>query len=200
MKPLDVIRKYKRGRIDSLSMTVAARVRLAWAFWVKTNFSHMNKLNGGYKQEKDGGCSIAQSLQNRKDHFTELMVARIENCTIENTDYLTVLKARNSVKAFHHVDPIYPDTDHGTYGYFGHKWTWDDYEQLLSWLATDCKGKFLLTSYNNEMLDGYTKIYEWSKKEISHLLKTPRKGGTQTHRTEVLISNYGTPCGTLSLF
>ena len=98
---LDFIRKYKKAfEADSLNLSSADRVKLAWAFWVKTNFSQMNKLNGGYKQEKGGGRSIAQSLTNRKEQFTEMLVTRIQNATIENTDYSIVLNARNSLKAF----------------------------------------------------------------------------------------------------
>lgn len=175
-------------------------VQLAWAFWLCSNFSHMNKLMGGYKQEKGGGRSVPQQLQKRKVEFTDRMVHRIENTCIENTDALIVLNARNSKEAFHYLDPIYPDTSAGSYGYFGHKNTWNDYENLLKWCATECKGKFLLSSYNNEVLNGYTQIYGWNKKEITHELKTARKNGTQTHRTEILIRNYKNTCATLSLF
>ena len=62
------------------------KVCLAWAFWFASNFSHMNKLNGGYKQSKHGGKSIAKSLSNKKQEFTNHLVARIENAVIENTD------------------------------------------------------------------------------------------------------------------
>lgn len=79
---LQVIRLFKQNPL------MVDRVHLAWAFWLRSNFSHMNKLNGGYKQEKDGGRSISQQLQKRKHEFTERMVARIENTTIENTDAL----------------------------------------------------------------------------------------------------------------
>lgn len=198
---LDLIRMYKKSyEAKSTNMNQSSRVALAWAFWVKSNFSHMNKLNGGYKQEKDGGRSIAQSLQNRKNEFTELLVKRIENTTIENTDYSIVLDARNSVKAFHYLDPIYPGTDPGTYGYFGHKWSWEDYEQLLNWCALHCKGKFLLSSYPSPLLDSYIHKFFWNKIEISHRLKQARKNGTQTHRVELLVSNYSNTCNTLRLF
>lgn len=187
-----IIRSHKYGkRVD--------RVNLAWAFWVSCNFSVMNKLTGGYKQQKDGGRSYPGSLQNKKNDFTDRLVARIENATIENTDAIRVLNARNHPNALHYLDPIYPDTNEETYRFFGHaKTTWTDYENLLKWLVT-CKGKFILSSYNNEVLNGYTKIYNWNKKEITHQLRSPRKGGTQLTKTEVLIYNY-TPHGTLSLF
>lgn len=187
-----IIRSHKRGyKID--------RVKLAWAFWVSSNFSVMHKLTGGYKQQKNGGRSYPGTLQNKKMDFTDRLVARIENATIENTDAIRVLNARNHPNALHYLDPIYPDTNEETYRFFGHaKTTWADYETLLKWLAT-CKGKFILSSYNNEVLHGYQAIYGWNKKEITHKLKAPRQGGKQLTKTEVLVYNY-TPHGTLSLF
>lgn len=200
---LQIIRTFKTKYAANVkNLNVSQRVRLAWAFWVRTNFSQMNKINGGYKQEKGGGRSIAQQLANRKKEFTELLVARIENVTIENTPkFIKVLEARNSISAFHSLDPPYPETEQSTYTYFGDPlFGWEDYELILQWCAMHCKGKFLLNSYPNDMLSIYIKNFGWTVKEITHQLKTARKGGTQTHKVEVLVSNYATPCGTLKLF
>lgn len=56
--------------------------------------------------------------------------------------------------------------------------------------------------YNSEMLEGYTKIYGWHKREITHKvsgLKSHNPAKNRWERTEVLVYNY-TPHGTLSLF
>lgn len=133
----NIIRAHKYGvEVD--------RVQLAWAFWMQTNFSHMNKLLGGYKQEKHGGRSIAKQLKNKKAEFTELLVDRIENATIENEHWQKVADARNSVHAFHYFDPTYPGTDRGSL----HPFTWQDLEELLHWCGHECKGKFMLSNYN----------------------------------------------------
>lgn len=199
---LDIIHVFKKKYGANIKkLNVSQRVNLAWAFWVRTNFSQMNKINGGYKQEKGGGRSIAQSLQRRKEAFTELLVARIENTCIENTgNFIKVLNARNTPTGWHSLDPPYPETYQESYTYFGDPvFTWEDYEKILHWCAHDCTGKFLLNSYPNALLSEYVRDYGWNEKKIVHQLKAPRKGGTQLQKIELLISNYST-CETLRLF
>lgn len=201
---LNYIRGFNKSGIPSQNLTRAARVKLAWAFWVCTNFAYSNKIGGGYKYSNHMSVAVPDTLAKRKTEFTEKLVERIQGAYIENDDALKILASRNVENAFHYIDPPYPNADQGHYP--GYKW--DRYEKLLQWCATDCKGKFLLSSYNSVMLDGYTKIYEWHKKEINHKLsgskamnaRSGRESKGKIQKTEVLISNYATPCGTLSLF
>lgn len=185
---------------DSEKLNHGSRVRLAWAFWVCTNFAFSNKIGAGYKYSNHMSASVPETLAKRKKDFTEELVERIQQAYIENEDALKILESRNVAKAFHYLDPPYPNADQGHYAGYG----WDEYEKLLMWCATECKGKFLLSSYNSIMLDGYTKIYEWHKKEITRFIGGKKDINTRLNRkgvvTEVLISNYPTPCGTLSLF
>lgn len=172
MEANQLIRAHKYGiKID--------RVELAWAFWLASNFSHMHKLNGGYKQQKSGGKSIARELTNKKNEFTQHLVDRIENTVIENEHWLKVANARNDKDAFHYLDPSYPGTDQGSL----HRFTWDDYHELLNWCAKECKGKFMLSNYNSPVLNQFIKYNGWTKREITHQLKRPRKNGTQTEKT-----------------
>lgn len=181
-------------------------VKLAWAFWMCTNFAYSNKIGGGYKYSNDMSVSVPQTLSTRKSNFTDALVARIEHCYIENDDCLKIANSRNRPKTFNYFDPPYPGQDQGHYGGRalpgGAPYGWDDYEKLLIWCATKCTGKFLLSSYNSEMLDGYTKIYGWNKKEITHKIsgiKSHNPAKNRYDKTEVLIYNY-TPHGTLKLF
>lgn len=169
-------------------------LQLAWAFWVGTNFAYSNKIGGGYKYSNHMSVSVPATLQKRKEDFTDHLVSRIENAYIENEDAIKILGSRNVEKAFHYLDPPYCGTDMGHYAGY----TWDDYEKLLSWLATECKGKFLLSNYNSELLNQFVTVHGWYKKEIIHCLKAARKSGPK--KIEVLISNYETPHETLNLF
>lgn len=195
---LNFIRKYKHhGSTDRMSN--AERVKLAWAFWVCTNFAYSNKIGGGYKYSNDMSVAVPDTLAKRKQLFTEALMHRIERAYIENDDAIKILTSRNVAKAFHYLDPPYPNADQGHYSGYG----WDQYENLLKWCATECKGKFLLSSYNSEMLEGYQKIYGWHKKEITNKitgLKNANPRINRSHRTEVLIRNYKNTCATLSLF
>lgn len=189
---LNTIRLHKTG------ITVD-RVNLAWAFWVCTNFAFSNKIGGGYKYSNDMSVAVPDTLKKRKENFTELLVERIEHAYIENDDAVKILRSRNVKKAFHYVDPPYPNADQGHYAGY----TFEDYENLLSFLAHECKGKFLLSSYNSDMLTDYIQVHGWHKKEITHRVGGSREVNPKLNRkdrTEVLVSNYSTPCGTLKLF
>lgn len=183
----DILRRSWKGeKVD--------RIKLAWAFWFGSNFSYSRKLGGGMSYSNDRGNQVPDNLVNKKNDFTMDLVHRIEHTYIENDDAIKILRSRNVKKAFHYIDPPYLNADQGHYdGY-----TFNDYQNLLNFLAFECKGKFLLSSYNSEMLTQYTKVHGWHKKEITHRIKTPRKSGSA--KVEVLVSNYSTPCGTLKLF
>ena len=66
---LDIILKHKR---DKPSRTCKLyRVRLAWAFWLCTNFAYSNKIGGGYKYSNSMSVSVPDTLKKRKEQFTE---------------------------------------------------------------------------------------------------------------------------------
>lgn len=174
---LTIIRRHKNNQKTD-------RIRLAWAFWVCTNFAYSNKIGGGYKYSNHMSVSVPDTLKKRKSEFTEHLVERIEHAYIENEDALKVLNSRNVSSAFHYFDPPYPNADQGHYAGYG----WDEYEALLSFCATKMKGRFMLSSYNSEMLDEYIHKYGWLKKQITHRIKAPRKSGEI--KTEVLVMNY----------
>lgn len=178
---------------------VAYRVRLAWAFWVCTNFAYSNKIGGGYKYSNDQSVSVPRTLQARKSAFTERLVARLENAYIESEDAIKVLQSRNRPQAFHYIDPPYFNADQGHYAGY----TLDDYIMLLDWLAHFCKGSFMLSSYNSPYLEEYIQRFGWHKTEITRRIGGGRDSMPckyRDSRVEVLVRNYATPCRTLDLF
>ena len=159
-------------------------VTRAWAFWYCCNFSFSNKIGAGIKYANMMNTLIPKTLLNKKRDFTDLLAGRIENTSIENTDALTVLNSRNMPGAFHYIDTPYPNADQGHYkGY-----TFSDLEKTLDWCGRSCKGKFLLSNYNSDMLEKYIGIHGWRKTEITHRLKAARKSGPE--KVEVLVWNY----------
>lgn len=156
----------------------------AWAFWMCTNFSYFCKLGGGIKYSNQQLTCVPEVLINKKREFTDLLVRRIEHAYIECGDALKVLRSRNVAGAFHYIDPPYIDSDQGHYDGYGR----DDFGVLLDFLAGECKGRFLLSNYNSDILDEYVDRYGWFKREIVHRLKAPRKTGPV--KCEVLVYNY----------
>lgn len=146
---LRIINAHKAGKkVD--------KTELAWAFWLCTNFAYSNKIGGGYKYSNHMSVAVPDTLAKRKEDFTQQLVARIEHAYIENDDAVKVAQSRNVEKAFHYFDPPYPNADQGHYSGRalpgGGPYGFDEYEKLLTWCAEKCKGKFLLSSYNSEML------------------------------------------------
>lgn len=197
---LEIIRAHKRGeKVDP--------VKLAWAFWLCTNFAYSNKIGGGYKYSNHMSVAVPDTLKKRKENFTELLAQRIEHAYIECDDALKVAQSRNVPKAFHYFDPPYPMADMGHYAGKGlpggDKYTFADLEQLLDWCATQCTGKFLLSNYNCELIDQYVQANGWHKQEIEMRVAGSKAQNHRKNRTtkkEILVSNYATPCETLKLF
>ncbi len=175
--------QHRQANLIIKNRSLYSSVDLAWAFWMLTNFSFENKINGGIKQAKDKKTKIADQVIRKKKDFTELLVKRIENTFIENDDAIKVLKAKNHIKAFHYVDPPYLYCDQGHYA--GYKES--DFIDLLELLQT-IKGKFLLSNFNSRILDNYIGRNGWHKKEIIINVKPMSIRGNV--KTEVLVWNY----------
>lgn len=179
------------SRLDNITannflkkITKSTDIELAWAFWFKSNFSYMNKLNGGLKFNTDQCTNPPQVLRNKKREFTMELQRRIEDIFIEDLDAIEVLTMRNVKSAFHYQDPPYPGADQGHYkGY-----SWEEFNELLKWNQNECKGRFLLSNFNSELLQEYIDRNHWNKMEISFNLPKQRKSGSK--KVEVLVWNY----------
>ncbi len=158
-------------------------VQLAWAFWMTANFSFSNKIGGGMKYSNDQNTVSPDTLRNKKDAFTELLVRRIESAYIENKDALQVLESRNVAHAFHFIDPPYMNADQGHYAGY----TEQQFCDLLQWLET-CKGKFLLSNYPSDILQEFIQKNGWHTKVITARRRAPRQ--RMKAKSEVLIANF----------
>jgi len=156
-------------------------VKRAWALWVLANQSHTSVLNNSWGYERiDNKLSL--KTQNKKQAFTEELAIRLQNVQIESADACYVIQSRDYEEAFHYVDPPYVGSCQGHYdGY-----TEMDFDKLLSVLA-NVKGKFLLSSFPDKLLDKYVKENKWHTKQIE--MNCSASSG-QKKKTEVLTANY----------
>lgn len=159
----------------------------AWSFWLTCNFSFSNKPGGGIKYSNHQTSPVPEQMRNKKKRFTEWLVHRLEDASIENNDAKIVLLSRNVKNAFHYIDPPYFNADMGHYG----GWTENDLIDLLS-VCEQLTGRFLLSNYNSEILDQFVEKNGWFKKEINQRLKAPKVSNRD--KVEVLISNYSPTC------
>jgi DNA adenine methylase len=152
----------------------------AWAFWILTQQGFANHIGSwGYNKKN----SLAKKLLNAKRLFNEELKERVELLQIECNDAVQVIKSRDYEGAFHYVDPPYFNSNCGHYGGY----TRDDFERLLSQLS-QCKGKFLLSSYPSDILAEFTARYGWHTETI---IKTKGVSANVTgSKNEVLTANY----------
>lgn len=158
-------------------------VTRAWAIWVLSTQSFGSQLSRSWGFDKSK-ATVARKVQNKKRQFTQELYERIEVTQIECRDALEVIRLYDTPTSFFYVDPPYPNTNQGHYkGY-----SFDDFEKLLNTLV-NIKGKFLLSSYPNDMLDEYVSRHGWIKKTFKMPLCASKKL-IKPHKIEALTANY----------
>lgn len=163
-------------------------VTRAWALWYLSRTSFASQLGIGFSRQK---CTTKKdaasfSFYNSKP-LLETACKRLEHCTIIECDAIDCIKDYNSKNIFYYIDPPYVGARQGHYtGY-----TQEDFNNLLETL-TNIKGKFLLSSYNNEILVKYTQNYNWHTIHIDKINKTSFSTTTKKRKKccEVLTYNY----------
>lgn len=159
------------------------RVKRAWAVWVLAvqSFSSMMDGSFGYDKAKN---TTSKKVHNRREGFTEEYAIRLQQVQLECTDALRVIRSRDTEETFHYVDPPYYNSDCGHYdGY-----TIEDFDMLLSQLA-QVEGKFLLSSYNSDMLVEYVQRHGWHQQMFEQKVSV-NKGMRGKKKLEVLTANY----------
>ncbi len=160
-----------------------SKVKRAWAFWYVTNFSFANKPGGGWKYDSGSdGSHTGRQCSNRRNGFKEY-AGRLDTVQISCRDALDVIRYRDRTDTFFYLDPPYPGTDQGHYkGY-----TEENIEKLLNILES-IHGKFMLSNYNSDLIENFTKRNKWILREFDMRLSAPRKKGAR--KREILIMNY----------
>ena len=155
----------------------------AWAFWVATNQGFSTKIGTwGYDRGKR-----ATTIQNKIDQFQEVLSERLRYTQIEQNDAHKVILSRDTVSAFHYVDPPYIDTNQGHYGGYTHEHFRRDLDAL-----TKVKGKFLLSTYPSDILKEYVKANGWYTKQIEKTLSASNGAKLTKRKTKIeqLTANY----------
>ncbi len=160
----------------------------AWAFWVQTQFGYSKQMesgwaNGAYTKAFDDNW--AKTNKNKRDNFTDKYSKRLERTEIFCRDALDIIKLKDTPDTFFYIDPPYVSSDCGHYkGY-----TIDDFAQLLELLAT-IKGKFLLSSYPEQILMAFRENFGWSSQDKIDRISVSGKGTKGKTKTECLTFNY----------
>jgi DNA adenine methylase len=161
-----------------------SKLQQAWAFYIATNMGFACKI-GSWGFDKYG--KRLRVVRNKKLKFDESIAKRLELTTIENNEACKVIETYDTADAFHYVDPPYIHAYQGHYeGY-----TEADYRRLLDTLSK-VTGKFLLSSYESELLSTYTQQHGWYTKYIDKPLVASNGANTtkRKRKIEVLTANY----------
>lgn len=160
------------------------KLQQAWAFYVSTNMGFSCRIGSwGF----DKYAKRVKAFQNKKLQFDGRILKRLMNAQIENNDACKVIESRDTIDAFHYVDPPYFNSNMGHYG----DYTESDYINLLQ-ILSNVKGKFLLSSYSSDPLDLYIKEFGWYTKTVTKTLSASKGVTGQKRKTkvEVLTANY----------
>ena len=165
------------------------KVIRAWALWYQCNFSFGAVVTSSFARSlKENGENLFQiKLDYMKKSFQQT-INRLDNCTLLNNDALHTLNGTyNDKQTFAYIDPPYFNADCGHYSGY----TEEDFEKLLTLLATKWKGSFLLSNYPSKLTDKYITKYNWNCHDIPQTLRV--KGIKNRNKTERLIFNFTPP-------
>lgn len=159
----------------------------AWALWCLAQLSFCGEIGAGFRHSKKRNES--KIIMYKRNYFDEKYLERLEQVEIFCRDALDVIKIKDSVETFFYIDPPYINTYMGHYdGY-----TEQDFKNLLD-LLSKVQGKFMLSSYQSEILKEYTAVNGWNNtmvKVLCHSEKLSKeKSQKRSERIEVLTFNY----------
>jgi len=159
-----------------------SNVKIAWAFWVQTNMSFASSIFAGFAYaRKKNSCE--KKMFNKREAFDKNYASRLELVQIEQEDMIKVIKSRDSERSFFYVDPPYFNSECGHYkGY-----TQEQFVNLLTTLA-GIKGRFLLSSYESDVLQEHTDINGWDTIKKTMPIAVSHK--VKKDKIEVLTANY----------
>lgn len=174
---------YKRARNIYRGKTAATDVERAWAVWVAAAMS----FGGNFFTHFQITCKAADKsnpgihTRNKRIEFKKA-AHRLESTMILEKDAITVLQKFDQADSFVYCDPPYVNMYQGHYAGYTRK----EYLKLLCILSR-FKGKFLLSSYDTEVLQWFAKRYGWQQKSFEQRLGVK---GTKQRKVEILTYNY----------
>lgn len=156
-------------------------VKRAWAVWVLSAQGFSGQLSETWGRDKTQNKTV-KVIANKRKAFDVDYAVRLQQVSLESRDAIKIIKTTDYADAFFYCDPPYYNADMGHYdGY-----TIEDFEALLIALS-NIEGKFLLSSYPSDILNDYSKRFNWYSNSFEKHVAVSNKG---KRKVEVLTSNY----------
>lgn len=156
-------------------------IKVAWAVWMQCNMGFASQMLSGYGFAKT--AQLEKKIVNKKLRFNKTLKQRLDYVDIECLDAIKLIKLRDNEDAFIYCDPPYFNSNCGHYTGYSEK----DFTDLLDVLSS-VKAKFLLSSYDSDLLQKYVKSNAWHQQKIVKKLAVTKH--TSREKTEVLTANY----------
>ncbi|HLO37986.1 MAG TPA: DNA adenine methylase [Lacibacter sp.] len=158
-------------------------VKRAWSVWVLSMQSFSSMLDGSWGYDKADNTT-SKKISNKRAEFTEEYAQRLQNVQLECADALYIIKSRDTPDSFFYTDPPYFNSNCGHYDGYSE----EDFRALLE-LKSNLTGKFLLSSYDSDLLKQYVKANKWYQVKIEQGVSV-NKGYSSKKKIEVLTANY----------
>jgi len=120
-------------------------VRRAVAYYYFKNSSVAS--TGSFRVTRSGNHVISISYANKLDKLKQVR-ERLRKVIVEHVDFEECIRKYDTPDTLFFLDPPYLNAEH----YYKHGFTIEDHKRLLNLLPT-IKGKFILTTYRNELYE-----------------------------------------------
>lgn len=168
---------------EILKAPIKNKIQHAWAFWCQTRLTFASCPLGGFGFDNVGKSAF--TTYNKKKEFTNAFEKRMLHTEIFCRDAVALIKLKDGPETFFYCDPPYVSAVQGYYSGY----TFEDFKLLLETLAK-IKGKFLLSSYPEEILMEFRNKFGWTASDIIQPLTVVAKGDRKSMKTECLTRNY----------
>jgi DNA adenine methylase len=175
---------HRKANVIYQNPDMFSEVKRAWAVWALATQSFSAMLDGSFGYDISRGRT-SKVIAAKRAGFTEEYAIRLQNVTLECADALYIIKSRDAEGSLFYCDPPYFNSNCGHYDGYSEA----DFEALLTTLSS-IKGKFLLSSYDSEILKRFTAKFGWPQVRKEMMVSVNAKGKNGKRKIEVLTSNF----------
>ena len=172
----------------------ADNVEKAWAVFYHFTCGFGGIIRTGSRQtvgiDKNSDNDRMVRKFHNKSALLECTADALRNAYIMNHDSITAARKFDTARTVHYFDPPYINTDQGHYrGY-----TAGDFARLLEFCG-ECKGRFILSHYDNPQLIAAAEKHGWEIRRIDMRFSANAKVKQARKRTELLVYNFAADVG-----
>lgn len=175
-------KNYYKRYSSNYPSTMENKVRFAWATFLMCNATFAAGILKGFAFSSTRNNAL--TFRNKVAEFSVTdLVKRIGHVVLMSRDAVELYKLFNKKDTLFYADPPYYNSDCGHYqGY-----SLEQFTELLNALG-ECKGKFILSSYDSEILQECAKKYGWFVKKIA--MNLSMQSANKTTKTECITTNF----------